>query len=128
MAGEPQSDPRSPRERVRVVRAGAVSVVELDLPAAMDFTELDRVNDAVRAAVDGRPGGRWVVDLSAVTYLGSAMLGLLVNVRQRVRDTGGRLVLCGLSPPLASAVRTCSLDRLLVVEPTRAAAVARAGK
>ena len=129
MAGESHPEPTPlPRERVRFEQAGGVGVIELVLPEALDFTEFDRLNDAVRAAVDGRPGGRWVMDLSAVGYLGSAMLGLLVNVRQRVRDGGGRLVLCHVSPPLAQAVRTCSGGRLLVIEPARAAAVARANK
>lgn len=120
------SDRRPPAERVRVIPGPAVTVVELNLPEVLDSAEFDRLNDAVRSAVDADAARGWVLDLSGVTYMGSAVLGFLVNVRQRVRDGGGRLVLCGVSPRLGQTLRACSLERLLVVEPTRDAAVARA--
>jgi anti-anti-sigma regulatory factor len=47
----------------------------------------------------------------------------MVNFRQFVKQTGGTLVLCGMSPRLAEIFRTCSLDRLFKTVPTRELAV-----
>lgn len=55
--------------------------------------------------------------------MGSAMLGLLVNVRQRVKAARGKLVLCGLSPQLASIFQACCMDRLFTTARDRARAL-----
>ena len=113
----------------KVSQVQSVSVVELDLPASPENADLDRLNESLLGAlgIGGAPGsaagGSWVIDLSNLDYAGSAVLGLLVNFRQRVRQAGGRLVLCGLSPRLEQIFRTCSLERLFRITHTRDEAV-----
>ena len=110
----------------RVSREGDIHVIELELPAVVDPAEFDRLNESVEAAADTAAAGRWVLDLTQVHYIGSAMLGLMVNLRQRIKSGGGRLVLCGLSGHLAKALATCSLHNLFVVAETRSEALKRA--
>ena len=94
----------------------------------MDAAEFDRINKEMLAILDGRAEGRWALDLSGVAYMGSSMLGLLVNVRQIIHTPGGTIVLCGLSPALAAVFRSCCLEKLFVVGATAADAVRLAGK
>jgi anti-anti-sigma factor len=72
----------------------------------------------------GQAKKKWIIDLSAVTYMGSAMLGMLVNVRQQIKAGGGRLLLCGLSKPLMTIFRTCCMERLFTIVKDRGAALA----
>jgi anti-anti-sigma factor len=69
-----------------------------------------------------------VLDVSRVDYMGSSALGLMVNVRQRVAKSGGRLALCGLSPQLLRIFRTCCLERLFHISKTRAEAIEAVGR
>ena len=101
----------------------SVRVVELSLPQQLDSDEFDRLNESLLAEFGKRPAGRWVLDLTGLSYMGSSALGLKVNLRQRVRDGGGRLALCGMSPRLLQVFRTCSLERLFVIKSERADAV-----
>ena len=110
-------------EFFRIQQDGSVNVVELSLPQQLDSEEFDRLNEALLAVFGKQPGGRWVLDLSGLSYMGSSALGLMVNVRQRVRDAGGRLALCGMSPRLLRVFQTCSLERLFVIKSERAEAV-----
>lgn len=71
----------------------------------------------------GGPGRALVLDLSRLAYVGSSVLGLLVSVRQTVKEAGGRLVLCGLSERLMQIFRTRSLERLFVIRRSREDAV-----
>jgi anti-anti-sigma factor len=61
--------------------------------------------------------------MSRVNYMGSAMLGLVVNLRQQIRNASGELVLCGLSPRLLGIFRTCCMERLFTIVRTRADAI-----
>ncbi|MEO6435504.1 MAG: STAS domain-containing protein [Tepidisphaeraceae bacterium] len=113
-------------QHYQVSREGEIHLMELELPQQMDAAEFDKLNDAIEAAADGAIAGRWVLDLSNAQYIGSAMLGLMVNLRQRIKAGGGRLVLCGLSQHLTRALATCSLHTFFVTVPTRAEAIRKA--
>jgi anti-anti-sigma factor len=112
-------------ELFRVQTLGAVQVIALELPEQLDSGQFDDLNQSILDVMGGRANGAWVIDLSALAYAGSSLLGLLVNVRQRVKQAGGRLVLCGLSDQMLQIFRTCSLERLFVIR--RSAEEAAAG-
>lgn len=112
----------------KVIREGPVNVLELCLPSHLDNVEFDRLNDAVLAALGNEPSGRWVLDLSSLTYVGSSILGLMVNVRQCVLEAGGRIALCGMSSRLMRVFTTCSLERLFDICPSRADAIRASGR
>jgi anti-anti-sigma factor len=101
--------------------------MELTLPVVVDPAEFDKLNEAIGDATENAGGARWVLDLRHVDYVGSALLGLLVNLRQRIKAGGGKLVLCGLSDQVAKALRTCSLHNLFTITPGRAEAIKSAG-
>jgi anti-anti-sigma factor len=56
--------------------------------------------------------------------MASAMLGMLVNMRQQIKASGGHLVLCNLSKPLIGIFKTCCMERLFTIVKDRAAALA----
>src|SRR5262245_2054739 len=74
--------------------AGSVHILELELPDQIDTAEFDRINESLLGALEGKMQGQWVLDLAGVNYLGSAMLGLIVNIRQQIKNLQGQLVLC----------------------------------
>ena len=104
------------------------TLVELTLPDMLDSAEFDRLNERLLTTVSAEPGHRWVIDLSRTAYVGSAVLGLLVNIWQRIRTANGRLVLCGLSPALAEVFHATSLVRLFTIARTKEDATRLAGK
>ena len=115
-----------PDRHYKVSQEQGVHVMELTLPIVMDPSDFDKLNDAIGDATESAGGERWVLDLRNVEYVGSALLGLLVNLRQRIKSAGGKLVLCGLSDHVAKALQTCSLHNLFTITPARPEAVKRA--
>jgi anti-anti-sigma factor len=102
---------------------GSLHVMELSIPDQVDAVEFDKFNEAIPQMLAANADGRWVLDLTRAQYTGSAMLGLMVNVRQRIKSAGGSLVLCGVSPRLQQILAASSLDRLFRVERARENAV-----
>jgi anti-anti-sigma factor len=111
-------------QRFQVTQEYAVNVMHFTLPVSMDTMEIDNVIEDVLKSLDAKGNESWVVDLSQVGYLGSSMLGLFVNIRERIRQGGGTLVLCGMSPPLLRIFKTCCLERLFTIAKTRPDALA----
>jgi anti-sigma B factor antagonist len=107
-------------------KVGTVNVIDLTLPQTLDIDEFDRLNESLLELVRGEAEGQWVLDLSQLSYMGSAALGLLVNLRQQIKQSGGRLVLCGLSPELLQIFKTCCMEKLFKIVKTRKDAVAAA--
>jgi anti-anti-sigma factor len=108
--------------------SGPVMIVALALPDMLDSAEFDRLNDSLLALVSDDAHRRWVIDLSASHYMGSAVLGLLVNIRQRVKAGQGRLVLCGLGPRLMEIFHATSLVRLFTIVRAREEALRLAAR
>ena len=55
-----------------------------------------------------------VVDVSEVSWIGSAMLGVLANGLVTTRAAGGDLRLTGVNKQIASALRVTKLDTVFV--------------
>lgn len=110
-------------DKYRITLEGAVHVIELKLPDTLDFSEFDKLNEGLLDIISGAASGQWVMDLSGSDYMGSAVLGLLVNIRQRIKKAGGKLVLCGMSDGLKAIFHACSLERLFTISRTRAEAM-----
>jgi anti-sigma B factor antagonist len=102
-----------------------VRVAELFLNDSLDELEFDSLNEALLNAIDASPAEGWVLDLSQTSYMGSAVLGLLVNLRQRIKHARGTLILCGVTPQLEKIFRACCMERLFVMVKTREEAIAR---
>ena len=101
----------------------SVNIVQLKLPEYMDTSEFDRLNESLMGLFDSKPPKGWIIDLTAVQYMGSAMLGMMVNFRQRVNSQKGKLALCGVSPRLLEIIRTCCMDRLFPIAKSRQDAI-----
>ena len=63
-----------------------------------------------------------VVDLSGVQRLPDAAVAVLLSAHRICRARGGAVVLHGVDPRTAALLRRTGLERVLVPDPTRAAA------
>jgi anti-anti-sigma factor len=106
-------------ERFDITEERSTQVLQFFMPITLDAMEVDGIIESVLHQLDSRPHQKWVVDLSKVEYLGSSMLGLFVNMRERIRHAGGSLVLCGMSTQLHQIFRNCCLERLFAIAKSR---------
>ena len=104
---------------LKLTTIGSVQIIELHLPDDLDSSEFDRLNEEVGGWINPTAGKFWVVDLAQVQYMPSSGLGLLVNIRHRVKAQKGQIALCNLSAGLQGIFRACSLERLFTIHRTR---------
>lgn len=68
-----------------------------------------------------------VVDLEHVAYFGTSMLEVMHALWRRLRDRGGRLLVCNVSPVGREVLRVSRFDTLWEIHATRDEAVAALG-
>lgn len=112
----------------RLTEDGSIKVLELVLPTSIDSSEFDRLNESVLDVMGKEPGAAWVLDLGRVAYMGSAVLGLMVNIRQVVMKAQGEIILCGMNERLVRIFETCCMERLFKIVPARAEAIRQASR
>lgn len=92
-----------------------------------------RVDSVTSPSLEGAISGalaagerRVVVDFGGVEYISSAGLRVLLAAAKRLRDAGGRLVLCRLNEPVRQVFDLAGFVPLFAIEASRNDAVARA--
>lgn len=84
----------------------------------IDTTTSAALDDAVRSTVDG--GARdLLVDFADVEYISSAGLRVFLVLARRMRDLGGRLVLCGMGQPVRQVFQLAGFLPLFTIAPSR---------
>ena len=99
-------------------------VLVLRPAGGLDSAGAAAVAPAFRAAAPD--GARVVVDLSAVDFLATPGVTMLLTASRRLAETGGRLVAAAATPAVDQVIRRCRLDGVLRLTPTVAEGIVRA--
>jgi anti-anti-sigma factor len=102
--------------------SGDVRIVRVK-EAKLTYPTLSSFFGEVRQLVED--GARKVViDLGSVTYIDSASIGCLMDIRRLLQDKGGALRLSGLQPRVETMVSMTGVNKIIEVHREEAAAVA----
>lgn len=71
--------------------------------------------------------GKWVLDMSGVEYISSAGLRVVLLIAKRLKQNGGRLVLCSLQPHVKEIFDISGFLAILDVADSRDTAIQRHG-
>jgi anti-sigma B factor antagonist len=90
---------------------------ELDISNGRDLkTEIWSVLDAGALRI--------VLDLTETTFLDSTAIGIIIAANKRLRPIGGSLAIVNVADSIARTFAITGLDEMLLVVPTRNAALA----
>ena len=71
----------------------------------------------------GPAGWRVAIDMSQVTFLASAGLGVLVSAHNTAKQSKGKLAVYNIAPSLLEMLKLTHLDKLFVIKPDQASAL-----
>ncbi|WP_322495889.1 STAS domain-containing protein [Chloroflexus sp.] len=98
-------------------------VLIIELPARLDAAGVAAIEHDLAAAITNH-GGKVLADMTAVTFVASLALRMLLSNLRAVQPLGGDLRLCGLQPQIAEIFRKSRFDTLFKMYPDREAALA----
>jgi anti-sigma B factor antagonist len=96
------------------------------LRGEVDIYTAPRLKERLLELLDGGATGI-VVDLSAVTFIDSTALGVLIGGVRRLRDVGGSMALVVTTRTVERVLTITGLDRVFAIHDTREAALAALG-
>jgi len=83
------------------------------------YAQLIAEADALRRKLEQTAIGGLIIDLHALSYMGSEVIGSIVALARKAEDVGGRAVFCCASPRLAEILTSMRLQRLWPLFSTR---------
>ena len=107
-----------------VSRLEGWTVVEFRTNSLMDPIVLERIGQAMYRLVDEEDRRLLILDFSAVQYLSSQAIGIVLTLNKRLATLPrSRFVLCGVGEKLMQLIKITGLDRLLTIKATQKEAV-----
>jgi len=102
-----------PDEGLSVTAWGDVSIVTFHAATVLDLSTSEAVRLRLLKLADSPPAPRIIVDFSAVRFLASRMLGVLVELSRRAEAGKGKVIITGLHGDVAKIFQVTRLSRLL---------------
>jgi anti-sigma B factor antagonist len=97
---------------------GTVTVVTFKVAELMDDELIDALGRALADHMVKQTHARLVLNFSAVNFMASDMLGMLLALLRKVNAAGGRLALCAFNPRFREMMRTIKLNRVFDIYDT----------
>jgi len=86
-----------------------VLVISFVIRQIQDEKTAEAVLQQLAALIDQTRAGKVVIDFQSIKYISSVAFRPLLNVRRKLHDSGGRLILCGLSSVVGDLFYTTRL-------------------
>jgi anti-sigma B factor antagonist len=90
----------------------AINSWQVDVSGEIDISTAQNLKDALVAS-HSEHAGDIILDMSAVNYLDSSGLGVLISVYGDMKSSGHRLVLTELRDNVAKLLKITNLDKVL---------------
>lgn len=105
-----------------IIPIPATGHLHLSLRGQITAATALQFEQALAAALDGQAAPRCVLDLGELVYTSSSGLRVFLSLAKRVRNAGGRVVLCGTQPSVLTLFETSGFTRILEFAPDLTAA------
>ena len=99
--------------KIVVQKFADVTVVDFQEPRLLEVQQIDAVGEQLYRLVDQMDRKKLVLDFSKVQFLGSAAIGMLLNLHKKSAAIKGTLVLCGLKKDLMKVFEIMNLTKML---------------
>ncbi|HQY89109.1 MAG TPA: STAS domain-containing protein [Tepidisphaeraceae bacterium] len=96
-----------------------VSIVEFRDASLMDPVALDRAAERLYAMIEKEDRRKIILDFSAVQYMSSQSIGIVMNMQKKLTAIKGSMILCGVGPKLQELLKLTRLDKILTIKPSQ---------
>ena len=105
----------TPDARLDREQRGHVEILKVLEAEIVEAETIERLGQRIRQAVHGSDATCFVLDLSAVRFMTSGALGLIIHLRAQLRDRDRAFVLAGATENVARVLQCARLAEVMPV-------------
>ena len=111
------------RRRLEVEDIGEVTVVNFTDRKILDEQNIQVIGEQLFNLVDEAGRKKILLNFANVEYLSSAALGKLILLNNKLKTTGGRLILCNIDPQIYEVFEITKLNKVFNIQKEEQAAL-----
>jgi len=110
-------------EIIEIEYDGSCAVVVFKTASLSSPQQISELCDTLREFVREQKPARMIFDFKAVKFFSSQVLGILLDIRKRLEEFNGKVVVSAIDPQLYRVFRITNLDRIFEFFPDKQAAI-----
>lgn len=111
------------QEIIDITTHDSITIVTFNIPSISSVSDVESITAKLHPLVANAGDMKMLVDFDGVKFFSSMVLGLLVDIWQRLKEKNGTLVISGINPQLSRVFKITNLDRLFKFYPDRQSAL-----
>ncbi len=104
---------------VEITSEGNVAVVAFKTASISNVEEIANASRQIKEFIERKHPPKVIVDFDGVKFFSSAVLGLLLDIRARVKTYDGGVVISAINPQLYRIFKITHLDRIFEFFPDK---------
>jgi len=97
---------------VNIKTEDGVTIISFNTPTMLAGPGLDEVSRSISETIVSQEPKSVVVDFSKVKFFSSQTLGILIEMRKKLSERNGEVVICGIDPQLYRVFKITNLDKI----------------
>jgi len=108
---------------VEITGEGNVAVVTFKATSVSDVEAIAAASIQIKDFINKNHPGSLIFDFAGVKFFSSQVLGLLLDVRTKLRACNGKMIISGINPQLHRVFKITNLDKIFTFFPDRDSAL-----
>ena len=100
------------KDGVELSITGDVAIVTFHAVSISNYNDIAAASKQISEFVETNKPNRIVVDFEQVKFFSSEVLGVILNIRSKLQEDNGEVVISGIDPQLYRIFRITNLDKI----------------
>ena len=109
---------------INILNDEDVAVIEFEVASITKAEQIASISDQIKEFVEVNHPAKIIVDFEQVKFFSSQVLGLLLDIRSRLKAYDGQVVISAIDPQLYRVFKITNLNKIFVFFPDRESATA----
>jgi anti-sigma B factor antagonist len=108
---------------VEVLNEGGAAVVVFKSASVSEVDVITNASKQIKTFIDGNQPNKLIFDFESVKFFSSQVLGLLLDIRAKVKPYNGEVVISAINPQLHRVFKITNLDKVFRFFPDKESAI-----
>ena len=117
------SDVMNETNHIKISSEGNIAIVSFKAVSISNIEKIKAFAEQIRGFVEKSRPQRVIFDFAEVKFFSSQTLGMLLDIRAKLADYGGEVVISAINPQLHRVFKITSLDKIFRFFPDKNCAV-----